>query len=107
MDYNYVFMGNKRICKYRPNVVGRYYINDIRGSAAAIVDSDASIDEGYAYEPFGSTWQAIGATEEFRYTGKELDYGHGMKLYYYGARYYDSDLGRFFVCIDWQDFRIC
>ena len=38
--------------------------------------------------PFG---QEIISSERFSFTGKELD----NELYYFGARYYDSNLGRF------------
>jgi len=87
-------MGNNRLCKYRPNVIGRFYINDVRGSSAALVDNVGDLKAGFAYDPFGSVWQETGGGK-FKYTGKELDSGNDMKLYYYGARYYNAELGRF------------
>ena len=43
------------------------------------------------YEPFGSSSGESGS-EDYRYTGKPVDV---TGLYYFGARYYDPDSGRF------------
>ncbi|MDD2630381.1 MAG: M91 family zinc metallopeptidase, partial [Limnochordia bacterium] len=72
-----------------------YYHQDHLGSTRAL----SGIDSGtLAYEPFGSVLQDTGSTEEHRhrFTGKSVD---GTGLYYYGARFYDSRLGRF-ISID-------
>ena len=44
------------------------------------------------YRPFGPQYDASG-TETVKYTGKRED--SPTKLYYFGARYYDPELGRF------------
>ncbi|MHA2344652.1 MAG: RHS repeat-associated core domain-containing protein [Candidatus Hodarchaeales archaeon] len=43
------------------------------------------------YKPFGPNQNETGS-EEFKYTGKQED---SSGLYYFGARYYDSEIGRF------------
>lgn len=52
--------------------------------------------EAYEYYPFGritrSTMNGINVAEKF--TGKELDNDNDERMYYFGARYLDSDLGR-------------
>ncbi len=46
------------------------------------------------YKPFGATHERTGSVElAHKYTSQEQDGGTG--LYYYGARYYDPELGRF------------
>ena len=44
-----------------------------------------------SYEPFGEP-TVSGDEESFLFTGKEHDASH---LYYFGAHYYDPDMGRF------------
>ena len=43
------------------------------------------------YKPFGELYVEEGS-EQYLFTGKEID---ATDLYYYGARYYDSETGRF------------
>jgi RHS repeat-associated protein len=68
-----------------------YYHQDHLGSTRALSGADSGT---IAYEPFGSLVHEVGATEEHkhRFTGKPID---GTGLYYYGARFYDPELGKF------------
>ena len=67
-----------------------YYHADHQGSTRLVTDESKSIVTDITYEPFGESSNT--GEESFLYTGKEKD---STGLYYYGARYYDPDLGRF------------
>ena len=73
-----------------------YFLHtDMLGSIRAITDSVGQVAARFDYEPFGllieeSSPASAGGE---RYTGKPLDAELG--LYYFGARYYDPELGRF------------
>ncbi|GEM_PF-1215331 len=69
-----------------------YYHTDSLGSSSLVTNTDGNRVYYSDYEPFGSSLHASGE-ERYTYTGKEQDDSTG--LYYYGARYYDSALGRF------------
>ncbi|MGC1123355.1 MAG: RHS repeat-associated core domain-containing protein [Candidatus Methanofastidiosia archaeon] len=68
-----------------------YYHNDRTGSTRLVTDENKNIVSAYTYHPFGETGIEEGS-ENYLFTGKERD---ETGLYYYGARYYDPDLGRF------------
>jgi RHS repeat-associated protein len=75
----------------------RYQLNNHLESSILELAKDGLIISYEEYYPFGSTsFQAIGQTQvsakRYRYTGKERDEESG--LYYHGARYYASWLGR-------------
>jgi RHS repeat-associated protein len=79
-----------------------YYHFDGLGSVAALTDNSGQKIETYRYDPFGKTairW-ANGQTgsyscvgNPFMFTGREYDTETGN--YYYRARYYKPELGRF------------
>ena len=63
------------------------------GSSARLADSSGTQVKAIWYQPFGAAADEQGdATARYRYTGKQRD---DSGLYYYGARYYDEQLGRF------------
>ena len=79
-----------------------FYHFDGLGSVSEISDSSGSVIEKYEYDAYGRTTikdgndnvltqSTIGNT--FGFTGRELDNETG--LYYYRARYYSPELGRF------------
>jgi RHS repeat-associated protein len=71
----------------------RLVLTDGLGSTLALVDSAGTLQTQYAYEPFGQTTvSGATSTNAVQYTGREDD---GTGLYYYRARYYDSNLQRF------------
>ena len=71
-----------------------YYLQDHLGGIDAVVDEDGAVVERKDYLPFGDERMTVGDDEEdYGYTGKEKDDETGLN--YYGARYYDSKLGRF------------
>jgi RHS repeat-associated protein len=79
----------------------RYQLGNHLGSAVLELDDQAQIISYEEYYPYGSTsYQAVRSQIEtpkrYRYTGKERDEENG--LYYHGARYYASWLGRWTSC---------
>lgn len=75
-----------------------YYLTDHLGSTRAVVDDAGNVLETFDYYPFGllipkRNTASANTTEKF--SGKELD--ENINQYYFGARYYDPALGRFFV----------
>ncbi|MGC1120082.1 MAG: RHS repeat-associated core domain-containing protein [Candidatus Methanofastidiosia archaeon] len=67
-----------------------YYHPDHLGSTRLVTDESANIVVDVTYEPFGEPITT--GEESYLYNGKEQD---ETGLYYYGARYYDPELGRF------------
>ncbi len=67
-----------------------YYHTDHLGSTRLVTDENRNIVTVAQYEPFGES--TVTGSEPYLYTGKEKD---STGLSYYGARYYDSELGRF------------
>ncbi len=74
-----------------------YYLHDHLGGVDAILDEEGNVVERRDYLPYGNERIAVrpngNPDEAYGFTGKELDEETG--LYYYGARYYDPDIGRF------------
>ena len=62
------------------------------GSELRQTNSGGAVTSGRSYEPFGQL-QSGGATSGFAFTGREWAPETG--LYYYRARFYDSEVGRF------------
>jgi RHS repeat-associated protein len=73
-----------------------YYLSDHLGSASVVMDTAGTVCDRFKYTAFGKGdgGHASLATA-YRYTGKPLDEEFGLNWYYYGARYYDPDMGRF------------
>jgi len=58
-----------------------------------ITDINGNVVNSYDYDDYGNIIsQTENITNDYTYTGKELDKDSG--LYYYGARYYDPEIGR-------------
>src|SRR5581483_4582640 len=67
-----------------------YGLKDGVNSPIAIVDQIGNLKNETEYEPFGETTKA--SDYPFEFTGRTMA---GGDLYYYRARFYDSDSGRF------------
>jgi len=66
---------------------------DHLGSTALLTNAKGEVAQRVEYLPFGQVWKNAGTIDlPQKFTGKPLDAGTG--LYYYGARYYDPELGR-------------
>ncbi|MEA4883036.1 MAG: RHS repeat-associated core domain-containing protein [Clostridia bacterium] len=73
-----------------------YFLHtDMVGSTRAITDSAGQVVARFEYEPFGLLTMSTGpmASGAHRFTGKPEDGATG--LYYFGARHYDPEIGRF------------
>lgn len=71
-----------------------YYHPDALGSIQALTDAGGVVVGSYTYDAFGNIVGQTGdLVNPYTYTGRELDAESG--LYYYRARYYDPQTGRF------------
>jgi RHS repeat-associated protein len=71
-----------------------YYHADGLGSITALTDKKQKVVESYAYSSFGELKRDGNKIEQpYTFTGREWDEETG--LYYYRARYYDPQNGRF------------
>lgn len=72
-----------------------YYVYDRLGSVIGLTDGAGTVKASYVYDAWGNLTggNAGGLENPYRYTGREYDSESG--LYYYRARYYDPQAGRF------------
>jgi len=102
----HVFAGDQQICTFEAGspldggsvsgAIGYYYHEDNISSSSVLSAANAAQLEVDAYYPFGRTETATPQAPfqvSRRFTGQVLDAESG--LYYYNARYYDPELGRF------------
>ncbi|MGA2280792.1 MAG: RHS repeat-associated core domain-containing protein, partial [Verrucomicrobiota bacterium] len=99
--------GGQQVCTFEPgsalavtggdtNKVGYYYHEDNLNSSSALSDSSHNQIEVNAFYPFGRVQTAspqAGFKVSRQFTGQIKDDETG--LYYFNARYYDPELGRF------------
>jgi len=83
----YVYSGSSLVASQDNDGI-KYYHQD-RLSNRIVTDSLGNKDGEYLSLPFG---QSVVDGVKYGFTGKELD---SSGLHYFGARYYDSNLGRF------------
>jgi len=101
-SYIYGTMGLDDVVKMKTNSNDYYYHKDILGSVIALSDETGSVVEKYEYDAYGKTTvlnsngvviSASTVGNDFGYTGQRNDNETG--LYYYKARYYSTEMGRF------------
>jgi RHS repeat-associated protein len=86
------YLGSKLI-SVRKGTTLSYILQDHLGSTSVTADSSGAVASTIAYLPFGSTRSSTGTSPTDKlFTGQRLD---STGLYYYGARYYDPQIGRF------------
>lgn len=68
-----------------------FFHRDRLGSIIARTDNSGAVTQRYAYGPFGESAVLVGTS--FGFTGQRYDAESSM--YYYKARYYSQDIGRF------------
>ncbi|PPU91637.1 RHS repeat-associated core domain-containing protein, partial [Xanthomonas albilineans] len=70
-----------------------YFLTDALGSTRLLTDTNGNAVQRYDYDPYGATTQSSTSySNPYQYTGREHDQSG---LYYYRARYYTAELGRF------------
>jgi RHS repeat-associated protein len=82
-------LGKRTMVNQESNTFYSYL--DHLGSNRLVTDENKNIVAVISYHPFGEPHIEEGS-EHYLFTGKEKD---ATGLYYYGARYYDPELGRF------------
>ena len=81
-----------------------FYLKDAQGTTSDIVDSSGQTIQHYIFSAFGKLLKIVDKDDlevtiappikqRYTYTGREYDSESG--LYYYRARYYSADIGRF------------
>jgi len=70
-----------------------YYHFDGLGSVIALSDSSEDIVEQYSYDAFGEPNRVSSVGNPYLFTGRRYD--EDTSLYYYRARYYHPEIGRF------------
>lgn len=82
---------------YIENNAYHFYLNDHLGNNRVVANASGTVTQKNHYYPFGTTFaeSTNRANQPYKYNGKELDQLHGLNLYDYSARYYESAIGRF------------
>ncbi|MDP2922026.1 MAG: toxin TcdB middle/N-terminal domain-containing protein [Candidatus Omnitrophota bacterium] len=89
----YIYLGQNRIASVESTGSQYYYHEDHLGSSSVVTDSQGQLAQHLEYLPYGKVNVSTGTDiAKHKFTGKELD---NTGLYFYGARYYDPEIGRF------------
>ena len=83
------------VARYRPGQGTAWYLTDHLGTVRDIADAAGNVVDRIDYDSFGNVLaeSAPALGDRYKFTGREFDTATG--LYYYRARYYDPQLGRF------------
>jgi RHS repeat-associated protein len=96
---DYIF-ANGRLARRDPSGAVHYYLGDHLGSTSMVVSAAGAIENESEFYPFGGELQfSASADNHYKFTGKERDTESGLD--YFGARYYNSTLGRW-ISADWS-----
>ena len=98
----YILVGGREVAKVTGTYT--YYTHrDHLGSSSVVTDTNGNVVNWNANRPYGENWQVSPENtpdlDKHRFTGKETDAGTG--LVYFGARYYDPEVGRFISTDDY------
>jgi RHS repeat-associated protein len=98
----YIFFNGQRIARVDPGTTtAKYYVTDNVGSTALETDYLGNILNESLFFPYGveRVIEQSDTANNYKFTGKERDAETGLDDF--GARYYDSNLGRF-MTPDWD-----
>jgi RHS repeat-associated protein len=70
-----------------------FYHHNALGSVVGLTDQARNLVESYEYDPYGEVLSVSSVGNRYLFTGRRLDIETGN--YYYRARYYDPEDGRF------------
>ena len=91
---SYIHAGGMRIASETSSGKLLYYLPDHLGSTHVITDDTGALAELNEYTPYGSMSRHEGVEDvPQKFTGQRLD--TETSFYFYNARYYDAELGRF------------
>ncbi len=90
----HIFAGGRRIASKYTSQTYYYHTNHQGSLRYATRGSDGLVVQGVTYYPFGEIHTQTGSVDlPYKFTGQEYD--PEIRLYYFGARYYDATIGRF------------
>jgi RHS repeat-associated protein len=103
INEEYMYFNGKRVARVdRPSGTVHYYVNDHLGTAQIVATPSSYSTVTFSdsdYSPYGVEIPVSGSDpNRYKFTGKERDTESGND--YFGARYYESALGRF-MTPDW------
>jgi len=89
----HIYGRDGRLATLKPGDDLYYVVDDHIFSQRKLMDDSADEDQARNFLPYGTqTGPSSGNVSDYEFAGKEKD---GPGLYYFGARYYDPELGRF------------
>lgn len=89
---NYTRTPGGRLVSERIGTSTYYYLFDGLGSVVALIDTTATVQDTYSYDPYGTVTATGSITNPWQYTGGYYD--SSTKLVKLGQRFYDPTLGR-------------
>jgi RHS repeat-associated protein len=99
----YILTDEGRIVPDGSNFKYQYFLKDHLGNTRILFDENGTVLQDNSYYPFGMAINGLTYSEAFTpdnknlYNGKELQDDFGLDWYDYGARFYDPQIGRWYV----------
>jgi RHS repeat-associated protein len=94
LQNEYIFFGGKRLARRDSSGSVYYYFGDHLGTSRVITTNAGAICYDADFYPFGGERTITNTcAQNYKFTGKERDSETGND--YFGARFYESNLGRF------------
>jgi len=91
---NNIYLNGVRMAVVAPNGDALYYLTDQVDSVNAVINDNGDVVNRMEYLPYGETWFQEGdGNHNPKYNSQELDKETGY--YFYNARHYDGEIGRF------------